>query len=86
MTDKEFLAFFSGGLDLKGLRVTARIGEMAAHRAVAASLPTTGPYRFLIQVNHGEDIPVEFEPGEDYSHRMARVDAAVDRWMVLKGK
>ena len=85
MTDDEFLSFFSGGLDIKGQRVTARIGRLDAHEAIASAITTTVSRVFLIQINHGQRIPITFEPGMDFTERMARVDAAVDRWLIVHG-
>ena len=83
MTDKEFLGYFVAGLDLNGHRVTARIGRLAAHRAVEASLPSSNPSQFIIQVDHGADIPVVFDHDEHFESRMKRVDDAVARWVLL---
>ena len=85
MTDEEFLTYFNGGLDIKGPRVTAQIGSLDAHEAVASGWATTAARVFLIQVNHGKRLPVTFVPGEGFNERMARVDAAVDRWLIVHG-
>jgi hypothetical protein len=86
VTDEEFLANFSGGLDLQGQRVTARIGKLAAHLAVGAAVDSGATRHFLIQINYGEEIPVTFEKGAGYAQRMAQIDAAVERWLLLRGR
>ena len=85
MTDEEFLHFFSGGLDIKGQRVTAELGMLEGHEAIASAMTTNSRRIFLIQVNHGQRFPVGFETMEDFHARMAKVDAAVDRWLVVHG-
>lgn len=83
VTDDAFLGYFVAGLDISGHRVTARIGSLAPHEAVAASLSSTNRRQFIVQVDHGGDIPIVFEPDEDLASRMSRVDAAVERWVQL---
>lgn len=83
MTDKEFLGYFVGGLDILGHRITARVGRVDPHTAVEAGLPTDGLY-FILMVDHGRELPLEFDPGEDLESRMTKVDAAVARWRLLR--
>lgn len=83
MTDQEFLGYFAGGLDVQGQRVTARFGKLAPEQAIRASLDSS-QWQFVIQVNHGDEIPMSFERDEHFSTRMAKVDAAVERWLVLR--
>lgn len=85
MTDEEFLHFFSGGLDIKGQRVTAELGVLEGHEAIATAIATNSSRIFLIQVNHGQRFPIGFEMMEDFQSRMAKVDAAVERWLVVHG-
>ena len=83
MTDTEFLGYFVGGLDIMGHRITARVGAVDPHTAVAAGLPVDGRY-FVLMVNHGCELPMEFDPGEGLESRMKKVDAAVARWRLLR--
>ena len=85
MTDEEFLHYFSGGLDIKGQRVTAELGVLEGHEAIASAMTSRPGRIFLIQVNHGQRFPVGFEPREEFQARMAKVDAAVERWLVVHG-
>jgi hypothetical protein len=78
MTDEAFLGYFVGGLDILGHRVTARIGKLHPDQGVPAT------ESFIITVDHRDEIPLEFAPDEPLASRMAKVDAAVERWRILR--
>jgi hypothetical protein len=84
MNDLEFLEYFRGGLDISGQRITARRGALAPHVAVSSDLPSDNPFQFSIQINHGPDIPMVFDPGEPLQSRLAKVDAAIARWLMVR--
>jgi len=83
MTDIEFPGYFVGGLDIMGHRITARRGTVDPETAGQAGLPGHGQY-FVLMVNHGQEIALEFDTGEDLESRMKKVDTAIGRWCLLR--
>lgn len=83
MTDDAFLGYFVAGIDILGHRVTARIGRLNPGQATEAGFSKAGANQFVIQIDHRDEVPIEFAPEESLASRMAKVDAAVERWRIL---
>lgn len=81
MTDAEFERYLVGGIDIQGQRVTGRVLTPSQHRhtnGTAAEAP------FVIQINHGDEVSIRFEPDEGLEPRMIKLDSAVQRWLLLR--
>ena len=79
MTDEEFQNYLANGVDLRGQHVTGRVLLPGRHsNGVRVDCP------FVIQINRADELSLRFMPDESLDSRLAKVDAALDRWMVLR--
>lgn len=84
MTDEEFLAYFAGGLDIQGHRVTARRGNLGVSGLLDPSVRDRNGLLFLLRIDFGAEFPIAFTENESRDSRLAKIDAAVTRWRVLR--
>lgn len=81
MTDEEFQVYLASGIDIKGQRITGRVllpDAYRHHNGTQADSP------FVIQINHGDELSLRFRADEDLQSRLTKLDAAVDRWLLLR--
>jgi hypothetical protein len=81
MTDEEFETYLAGGIDIKGQRITGRVLLANRHRLTNG---TQADSPFVVQINHGDELSIRFDPDEDLEARMAKLDNAVLRWLTIR--
>ena len=81
MTDEEFETYLTGGIDIKGQRITGRVLLNNQHRL---NNGTQADSPFVVQINHGDELAIRFQADEGLDARMARLDSAVERWLTLR--
>lgn len=81
MTDEEFETYLTGGIDIKGQRITGRVLLANRHRLTNG---TQADSPFVVQINHGDELSIRFDLDESLEARMAKLDSTVERWLTVR--